>query len=190
VNSLSTKISIEGKYKQMKIRALVTAGLFIAVTSLTASAQFTISKSVIGSGGGPASGGGFQLNGTIGQAVVGPTSGAGFTLNQGFWYTIGTGLGVKELPGIASGYELGQNYPNPFNPKTNFRFSIPERAKVTVRIMNLLGEEVGTRPIDGVVMEAGSYEVDFLAEGIPSGTYVYRLEAGNIIKTRKMVLSK
>ena len=173
----------------MKIRALGTAGLLIAATSLTASAQFTISKSVIGSGGGPASGSGFSINGTIGQAVVGPTSGGGFSVNQGFWYGLNTS-GVKELPAAATGYELGQNYPNPFNPTTNFRFSIPERTKVTIRIMNLLGEEVGKRPIDGQVMEPGSYEVDFLAENMPSGTYVYRLEAGNVVKTRKMVLSK
>jgi hypothetical protein len=53
----------------------------------------------------------------------------------------------------------------------------------------LLGEEIA-REIDGEVMESGKYEVNFLAKGIPSGTYVYRLEAGNYVKSRKMVLTK
>ena len=55
--------------------------------------------------------------------------------------------------------------------------------------MNLLGEEV-SRVIDQESYDPGTYEVDFLAKDLPSGTYVYRLEAGNIVMTKKMVLMK
>jgi len=140
-------------------------------------------------GGGPATGGTFSLNGTVGQAIIGPVTGGTFTDNQGFWYEVqGTG-GVKQLAAIPSGFALGQNYPNPFNPSTTIRFSVPERSKVTMRVMNLLGEEVA-RVVDNEMYGQGTYEVDFLAKDLPSGTYVYRLEAGNIVMTKKMVLMK
>ncbi len=172
----------------MKIRTLILTGAMIALSSLSAQAQFSIPKSVIGSGGGPASGGTFTLNGTIGQAIIGPVAGGGFTDNQGFWYE-NLAAGVKQLAQIPNGFALGQNYPNPFNPSTTIRFSVPERSKVTMRVMNLLGEEVA-RVVDNKTYGSGTYEVDFLAKDLPSGTYVYRLEAGNIVMTKKMVLMK
>jgi len=173
----------------MKIRTLILTGAMVAMSSLSAHAQLTISKSVIGSGGGPASGGTFTLNGTVGQAVVGPITGGSMTDNQGFWYEVQTIVGVKPVGTIPNGFALGQNYPNPFNPSTTIRFSVPERTKVTLRVMNLLGEEV-SRVIDQESYDPGTYEVDFLAKDLPSGTYVYRLEAGNIVMTKKMVLMK
>ncbi len=175
----------------MKLRTLVFAGLMTLAFAGSADAQvYTISKSVIGSGGGPISGGGFQLNGTIGQPVIGPTSGTQFTINQAFWYTVPVGTGdVKPLPGSAAGYELAQNYPNPFNPSTLIRFSLPVGQKVTIRVMNLLGEEVA-RILDEEWKDAGNWEVDFVAENLPSGTYVYRIEAGSFSMSKKMVLMK
>jgi hypothetical protein len=173
----------------MKLRTLVFAGSMVLALAGSASAQnYTISKSVIGSGGGPMVGGGFSMNGTIGQPVIGPTSGSGFTINQGFWYTLPKS-DVKPLPGSATGYELAQNYPNPFNPSTLIRFSLPVGQKVTIRVMNLLGEEV-SRILDGEWHDAGNWEVDFVAENLPSGTYVYRIEAGSFSSSKKMVLMK
>jgi hypothetical protein len=173
----------------MKIRALVIAGALVAASSLTAQAQLTITKSVIGSGGGPMVSGNFVLNGTVGQAVIGPTSSGMYQVNQGFWYGTLSTKGVATQAGQATGFDLAQNFPNPFNPSTTIRFSVPERTKVTLRVMNLLGEEVA-RVIDGESYDAGTWEVPYFAKDIPSGTYVYRLEAGNIVKTRKMVLMK
>ena len=179
----------------MKLRTLLFAGSMVLALAGSASAQnYTIAKSVIGSGGGPMSDGtpnGYSLNGTIGQPVIGPTSGSQFTINQGFWYTVPAGFkdDVKPLPGSATGYELAQNYPNPFNPSTLIRFSLPVGQKVTIRVMNLLGEEVA-RILDEEWKDAGNWEVDFVAENIPSGTYVYRIEAGNFTASKKMVLMK
>lgn len=135
------------------------------------------------------SNGTYSMNGTVGQAVIGPTSNSVFVVDQGFWHTLSAVSGVTPAPGYNAGYDLEQNFPNPFNPSTVIRFSVPERVRVTLKVMNLLGEEV-KRLIDGEYFEAGKYDVDFLATGIPSGTYVYKLEAGNYVKSRKMVLAK
>ncbi len=175
----------------MKIRGLLIAGACIALSAASAFAQYTIQSSVIGSGGGPSSNSSYSMNGTIGQPVIGLVAGSGVSVGQGFWHSLNSITDdVHQHPGGAvTGYDLEQNFPNPFNPSTTIRFSIPERQKVTLKVMNLLGEEI-KREIDGQWMEAGTYEVDFQADNIPSGTYIYRLEAGNFVKTRKMVLSK
>ncbi len=173
----------------MNIRGLLLTGAVIVLSTASAFAQYSIQASVIGSGGAPMSNGTYSMNGTIGQAVVGITTGSPYLAQQGFWHNAGVSSSVDQRPGVASGYELEQNFPNPFNPSTVIRFSIPERVKVTLRVLNLLGEEIA-REIDSEVMESGKYEVNFLAKGIPSGTYVYRLEAGNYVKSRKMVLTK
>ena len=136
------------------------------------------------------SGGGYVVDGTIGQAVVGPTSGAGTFVYQGFWYAAGSTGSVKsELVGQAAGFSLEQNYPNPFNPSTKIDFSLPERTKVTIRVMNLLGEEVA-RPVDGVTYDQGQWNVEFSADDLPSGTYIYRMDAGTFSASKRMVLLK
>ena len=108
-------------------------------------------------------------------------------VEQGFWHELPAISDVRI--GDASNYDLKQNFPNPFNPSTVIRFSVPERVKVTLKIMNLLGETVKT-VVDGEYYDKGEYDVDFLASGLPSGTYVYKLEAGNFVKSRKMVLAQ
>jgi hypothetical protein len=174
----------------MNIRGLLIAGACIALSAASAFAQYSIQTSVTGSGGGPASNGTYSMNGTIGQPVIGMVSGSQYSVGQGFWHSLVLANDVKPPQiGTADGYELEQNFPNPFNPSTTIRFSIPEHQKVTLKIMNLLGEEVA-RPINGESMESGKYEYVFQADAIPSGTYIYRLEAGNFVKTRKMVLTK
>ncbi len=188
-SELSLDETISKGISIMKIRTLILTGAMIAMSSMSAYAQFSITKSVIGSGGGPSAAGTFSLNGTIGQAIIGPVTGGQFTDNQGFWYENQQTGAVKQLATLPDGYALGQNYPNPFNPSTTIRFSVPERSKVTMRVMNLLGQEVA-RVINNESYDAGTYEVDFLENNLPSGTYVYRLEAGNIVMTKKMVLMK
>jgi len=130
------------------------------------------------------------MNGTIGQAVIGPTSSGSTFVYQGFWYgQTPTGGGKVNLVGDAAGFALEQNYPNPFNPSTKIDFSLPERTKVTIRVMNLLGEEVG-RPVDGVTYDGGKWNVEFSADDLPSGTYIYRMDAGNFSASKRMVLLK
>ena len=176
----------------MNIRALVIAALLLCGSSLAANAQFTITRSVIGSGMTPmqATIGGqtVYLDGTIGQAVIGPALGSPYSAYQGFWYTFQSS-GVKEnYVGNSAGFALEQNYPNPFNPSTTIKFSVPERTKVTIRVMNLLGEEM--KVLVDEVKDANSYELQFNADDLPSGTYIYRMDAGNFSASKRMVLLK
>lgn len=85
-------------------------------------------------------------------------------------------------------FELAQNYPNPFNPTTSIRFSIPQDGNVKLVVYNLLGQEVKT--LINKNMTAGIYSVNFNAEDIFSGVYIYRLEHNGNALTKKMTLIK
>ena len=85
-------------------------------------------------------------------------------------------------------YQLAQNYPNPFNPSTLISFSVAQRSNVNLSVFNILGEQVAT--LINETKEAGNYQVEFNASNLPSGMYVYRIEAGNFISTKKMMLLK
>ena len=80
------------------------------------------------------------------------------------------------------------NYPNPFNPTTNIKFSVPETGHVTLKIYNIMGQEVVT--LINTNMNAGSYLATFDAKGLSSGTYSYILKSGSHSVTGKMLLMK
>jgi hypothetical protein len=83
-------------------------------------------------------------------------------------------------------FALGQNYPNPFNPTTEIRFDLAAAAKVELSIFNTLGQRVAT--LINESRPAGSYRVSWDGSGAASGIYLYRLRAGDLVETRKMVL--
>lgn len=85
-------------------------------------------------------------------------------------------------------YKLGQNYPNPFNPSTKIDYSLPQTSKISIKVFNLLGQEVAT-VFDGI-QTAGNHSVVFNAKGLVSGVYMYRLQADNVSLTKKFVLMK
>ena len=89
---------------------------------------------------------------------------------------------------IPEEFTLEQNYPNPFNPETNIRFRIPEFGHVSLKVYDILGNEIAT--LVNEEKPAGSYEVDFNASALPSGVYFYRLEANGFSQTKKMILMK
>jgi len=96
---------------------------------------------------------------------------------------------VEENPvGHTQDYELGQNYPNPFNPSTHISYTLPQSGHVTVKVFNVLGQEVAT--LVNSVHSAGSHRVSFDAAGLSSGIYIYQIQAGTNMATRKMVLMK
>ncbi len=86
-------------------------------------------------------------------------------------------------------FSLAQNYPNPFNPSTVINFTLAQESNVNLKVFNLLGQEIASL-ISNEIMNAGSYSYKFDASSIASGTYIYRIEAGNFIQTKKMTLTK
>lgn len=96
---------------------------------------------------------------------------------------------VRDLEfGIPTQYTLDQNYPNPFNPTTVIRFSVPNDQLVSLKIYNVLGQEVAV--LVNKELKAGSYEFDFNASKMSSGIYFYQLNAGSFSSTKKMMLIK
>lgn len=85
-------------------------------------------------------------------------------------------------------FELAQNYPNPFNPSTNIRFSLGAESKVSLKVYDLLGNEIAGLVND--VKPAGEHSVNFDAAGLPSGYYIYRLTAAGNSLSRSMLLIK
>lgn len=83
-------------------------------------------------------------------------------------------------------FTLHQNYPNPFNPSTTIKYDIPVDARVSLRVFDLLGREVATLVND--MQKAGFKSVEWNAREIASGVYFYRLEVGNFVAAKKLVL--
>jgi len=93
-----------------------------------------------------------------------------------------------EVNNVPSKYALEQNYPNPFNPTTVIKYSLPEKGFVTLKIYDILGNEVAS--LVNNEKEAGNYEVSFDASQLTSGIYVYSLQANSFRATKKMMLLK
>ena len=89
---------------------------------------------------------------------------------------------------IIETYVLQQNYPNPFNPSTTIIYQIPELSFVTLKVYDVLGNEITS--LVNEEKSAGSYEVEFNASELSSGIYFYQLKLGKSIQTRKMILTK
>jgi hypothetical protein len=85
-------------------------------------------------------------------------------------------------------FELSQNYPNPFNPSTVISYSVPKESRITLKIYNLLGQEVST--LVNTNQKAGTYNVSFDASKLSSGIYFYSLKADGFTNTKKMMLVK
>jgi hemolysin activation/secretion protein len=101
-------------------------------------------------------------------------------------------LGAVENDRGPQASALLQNYPNPFNPSTRIQYSLEKAAQVSLKIYNLLGQEVATLVNDR--QEAGSYTVPFNSNeatlSLSSGVYFYRLEAESFVSTKKLVLMR
>ncbi|MCX7798264.1 MAG: choice-of-anchor A family protein [Melioribacter sp.] len=96
-----------------------------------------------------------------------------------------TSLESEEIP---TKFELYQNYPNPFNPITTIKFAVPQSGKYSLRVYDILGQEVATL-FDGE-MNPGTQKVTFNGNNLSSGVYIYRLIGNNVNITKKMILMK
>ncbi len=98
---------------------------------------------------------------------------------------VGVNEGSIELP---KEYSISQNYPNPFNPITKIKFALPQNAMTKIIIYDPLGREVQT--LINNELRAGYHEINFDGGNFHSGVYFYRIQAGNFIQTKKMILMK
>ncbi len=118
--------------------------------------------------------------GTNGVATVNPLVYATFSISS-------TPVGNidNDLVSLYS-FELNQNYPNPFNPATTIKYTLAQENLVTLKVYNILGKEVATLVND--VKKAGTHEVSFDASKLSSGMYIYTINAGDFIASKKMIL--
>jgi hypothetical protein len=99
-----------------------------------------------------------------------------------------TGVDEQQASLIPDTYVLNQNYPNPFNPSTTIRYALPNAGQTTLKVYNLLGQEMATL-VNGV-MTAGVHSVNFNASSLSSGVYFFRIESGSFRAVKKMMLVK
>jgi hypothetical protein len=121
----------------------------------------------------------------------------------GIWEFESFGADINKIAGddnsIPDNFELSQNYPNPFNPSTKIRYAIPtppissplvkgrtEEGVVVLKVYDILGNEVAL--LVNELQAAGQYEVEFKADNLASGVYIYRIETPSFTATKKMVL--
>lgn len=100
-----------------------------------------------------------------------------------------TGVPVANEPfdgELPAGYALHQNYPNPFNPSTTIAFELPASMHLTLNVYNALGQKVATL-VDGF-MASGAHQINWNADGLPSGSYLYRLETAAFSTARLLTL--
>ncbi len=94
---------------------------------------------------------------------------------------------VSERSGQITGvYDLAQNYPNPFNPSTTIKYELPKSSEVKLSVYDLLGREVSV--LVNEKKDAGVHEVRFDGSGLSSGVYFYRMQAGDFVATKGLLL--
>jgi len=99
-----------------------------------------------------------------------------------------TGVMINNAPGLPKRFALDQNYPNPFNPTTTIRYELPTSCNVSLRVYNILGQEVVT--LVDEFQTAGFKSVRFSGAGLATGIYIYTLKAGSFVAAKKLLLLK
>jgi len=95
---------------------------------------------------------------------------------------------VQQIVTLPMEFALEQNYPNPFNPTTQINYSVKEAGLVTLKVYDILGKEIANLVNEN--KEAGNYSVNFDASQLPSGVYIYNMQSGSFVSSKKMILIK
>jgi hypothetical protein len=111
-----------------------------------------------------------------------------WSLPKIYKYTGSPLTGVEDQNVLPAEFALEQNFPNPFNPSTKIKYSVPQMSNVVIKVLDVLGNEIETI-VNGEKL-AGNYELTWSAANLPSGVYFYRLQAGDFVETKKMILLK
>lgn len=168
---------------------LISGGVFLVFVGAHSITAYTLNKWTISQAGGTANSANYRVYDAIGQtSVIGVSNSTSYQSRAGFLTgsEIPTGIDNKFQQNGPYDFELYQNYPNPFNPSTTIEFTLPKPAFVALKIYNLQGEEVMTLMAQHCA--AGMHQLNWHASGVASGVYFYRLEAGEYVQTRKLIL--
>jgi hypothetical protein len=175
----------DGKYKMGIIVFL------ISILSFSASAQNNqVNWSVFTNGFGLSNSGDFAATSSAGESFAGVSTNGNSKIVSGFLaYTssIITGL-TDELEIIPTVYNLSQNYPNPFNPSTIINYQIPVEGFITLKVYDILGNEVKTLVNEQKAI--GSYNIHFDASDLASGMYIYQISVNNPVGSSGYTASK
>jgi len=168
VTNLNVAVTVSGTTASVAGELVDSAGTVVAVNNSTGNNPFTLTAPKAGL---------YRVN-------------AGVKSPQRIWDSVMVRVGTTtdvadEIPAHVT---LAQNFPNPFNPGTRIAFSLPSAAPVSLRVFDLQGREVAILA-DGF-LQAGDHLAHFDGTGLASGIYLYRLEAGRLTQTGKMVLQK
>jgi hypothetical protein len=150
-----------------------------------------VSWSSLNMGFARAAAGNLVVKSVAGQPFTGRMEYANTVVESGFLGDTLVGavvVGVDEGSIIALTFALRQNYPNPFNPSTTIGYELPHASRVSLKIYNVLGQEVAT--LVNEEKPAGVHEVRFDGSGLSSGVYFYRLRAGDFVQSKKLVVLK
>jgi hypothetical protein len=111
------------------------------------------------------------------------------TFDNGIYISKSTVTSVQDIADdVPLKYNLSQNFPNPFNPETAITFSLPVSQNIKLSVYNIIGKEVAT--LKNEYAPAGTHTVRFNASGLPSGVYIYTLQAGSFRDSKKLLLLK
>jgi hypothetical protein len=177
--------------KTFKLLMIFIVLLFVIPLVTTDAQNANISWSSFNMGYSVSSSSGTKAQSVVGQSFVGRMSENGRIIESGFLADTlfrGTVVGVIDEPVIPVEFRLEQNYPNPFNPGTTIQFQLPMKSHVTLRVYDILGQEVAT--LINEKREAGICKVQFDGSGLTSGVYICRLVAGDYVSTKKLLLVK
>ncbi|MGE5353434.1 MAG: SdrD B-like domain-containing protein [Acidobacteriota bacterium] len=125
--------------------------------------------------------------GTNGQSTCFDVTGGTTSIGKPIALVLST-TGITRGVETPTEFTLQQNYPNPFNPSTTIEFAVPAAGQYTLKVFNMLGQEVAT--LLQRELTVGYHMVTFDASGLTSGMYIYRLCGNNVVMTKKMILSK
>jgi hypothetical protein len=174
----------------MKRNALLFAFVLLS-PSLSAQTSRVGWWTVDGGFGSPASSK-TMVRSALGQVIAGRSVGVSSVVDAGFLADSLFRVVVTGMPSAAgvvpTTFMLHQNYPNPFNPATTIRFELPQAKHVLLRVYNVLGQEVST--LVNEERSAGVYDIRFDVPFLASGMYVYRLQAGDFVAVKKMLILK
>ncbi|MBI5472137.1 MAG: T9SS type A sorting domain-containing protein [Ignavibacteriae bacterium] len=133
----------------------------------------------------------FAVKSAVGQSFVGTTLLTNTFIESGFLADTlfrGPVVAVHEGNEFPTAFALYQNYPNPFNPSTTIKFDLPRASPVSIKLYNILGQEVATLLNED--REAGRHSLVFNAANLASGIYFSRLQAGSFSDAKKLILLK